>query len=166
MGRVISRGPKNILAYSQEMGNWVELGTCDVTPDAAADPEGRMTADLLDNDAGTSVNYRYVTSSPGDLINRTFTGGVWARAAAPRTSTIGIWELGVAFTLANISVTADWQFFTASRTCNASGGGLVGLILCPGQYGVSKGATYFSMAQCNEGTILDKYVRTFEVART
>ena len=103
---------KNLISHSEDFSNaaWTRRGTCAVTANAIAAPDGAMTADLISG-LGTSGNDIYtqtattalgVATSPSFYINRVSTSGV-LRVSNPLDSSRGNWHIDLSL------VGSGWQ---------------------------------------------------------
>ena len=163
----IANAPVNLLTWSEDFSNaaWTKRGTCTVTPNAIAAPDGTITADLISgvNTIGNDIYSTVATiplnapASPSFYINKVSTTGT-LRVGNPSDSSKGNWHVDLAL------VGSGWQRITlghpavtvvASFVGNGGSDGLIFLAQAGGPL-----SFYLWGAQLNTGSTALPYVAT------
>ena len=164
---LIQYAPHNLLTNSEdfEAAGWTKRGTCTVTANAVAAPDGTTTADLISG-LGVSGNDIFQASatvalntpaSPSFYINKVSTTGT-LRVGNPSDSSKGAWNVNLAL------VDPGWQRITLTHPAvtvvtsfvgNGSGDGLIFLAQAGGPL-----SFYLWGAQLNIGSTAQSYNST------
>jgi hypothetical protein len=177
-GRVPKSGRRNLLFYTEDFSNaaWAKNNTGTgsppiVTANAAIAPDGSMTADQIDYNAGSSGR-SILQQSTSSNLPATIRHGAYVKAATPADvgktfflrdgSNTGVYTL---FTL-----TADWQRITVTGS-TAAGSTYVGIELRTDTSTKSSQSASILMwgAMMEEGSVLTPYQRvvtTFDITES
>lgn len=187
MGRLVTRGPKNLLRYSQQFDNaaWPNFDVV-VTPDDIIAPDGTLTADRLRSNDAVGNNSIYQTIAQAGTRNQYVCASVFMREGDLTGCTIGIddvtagvWRIRIDYLWVAGVLTLAAEDFGNGLVRDVGGGwyqiyGWANTIipnnvnnydLYPHRHGVSEaGYCYAWQAQCNFGNVPDPIVLTTEVA--
>jgi len=163
----VANAPVNLLTFSEQFDNavWTKRGTCAVTPNAIAAPDGTITADLISgvNTVGNDIYSVAATvplnapASPSFYINKVSTTGT-LRVGNPSDSLKGNWHINLAL------VDFGWQRITVGHPAvtvvtsfvgNGVSDGLIFLAQAGGPL-----SFYLWGAQLNTGSTALPYVAT------
>ena len=122
---LIQYAPHNLLLYSQELDNaaWTKGANVTVTANAAAAPDGTVTADLVVSSASADSSTNQVFQQVTVASSQTYTASFWVRAAgANQNITVRQTANGVLVTNTTVAVTSTWQRVSVTFTASTNPG--------------------------------------------
>jgi hypothetical protein len=122
---LIQYAPHNLLLYSQEFDNaaWTKGANVTVTANAAAAPDGTVTADLVVSSASADSSTNQVFQQVTVASSQTYTASFWVRTAgANQNITVRQTANGVLVTNTTVAVTSTWQRVSVTFTASTNPG--------------------------------------------
>lgn len=161
---MIEAAATNLILYSAQFDNaaWVKTGVT-VTANAAAAPDGTMTADTLSASAADSLVSQAANAAA--LTPYTFT--LWLRATVTTSLRLYLVDQGgsSASSFVDCTVTTKWQRFTITRTLAAGATGVAAQIGGGSSFATAE-AVYAWGAQIEAGGAATSYIATTSTAAT
>ena len=122
---LVEYAPHNLLLYSQEFDNaaWTKGANVTVTANAAAAPDGTVTADLVVSSASADSSTNQVFQQVTVASSQTYTTSFWVRTAgANQNITVRQTANGVLVTNTTVAVTSTWQRVSVTFTASTNPG--------------------------------------------